>query len=487
MKRLFRIFRLELFVIFLVSGVLIYQLFIPPIIGLADNGDFWRVMKWNGIQYPPGEENGHLFSYLHRTFVVQPETRWRFYASSEILFAHLGYLLNKWISKSGLFDIRILGFVHSAFFLAALLLVLRAGKEMQVPLLGIFSFFLILFFCDAGYIAYFNSFYAEPATLIFLLFTVGFGLKVIFQQDAHLTYLLAFFITGILFIGAKHQNSILGALLALFMLRLAFVWPQKRWRFVSILLAGLFCVSSYILLQSLPKFIKEAVLYNGVFYEILRKSPTPERDLEELGLDPGLIPLKGTHAFMPDIPINDPVFREKFFPRIGYRKIVVFYLRHPDRLWALVRKGAENTSLMRFPGYLGNFEKSAGYGPGAQARTFAFWSDFKERFFPKSLFFLLISCILYPASLVLIRTALRSTRGKLFLDWLLLLNLMFVCQFLTSILGGGEQDLVKHLFLFNTLIDLSILSVLGALVWVSMRLRKDRLASAIESASFYTR
>jgi len=227
---------------------------------------------------------------------------------------------------------------------------------------------------------------------------------------------------------------------------------------------------------------KEAVLYNGVFYEILKKSSTPEGDLTELGLDPGLITLKGTHAFMPDIPINDPTFRKKFFSHIGFQKIVTFYLRHPDRLWVLIRKGAESTSLMRFPGYLGNFEKSAGYEPGAQTRIFSFWSDFKERFFPKSLFFLLISCVLYPTSLFFIRVTLRSTRGKLFLDWLLLLTLMFVCQFLTSILAGGEQDLVKHLFLFNTLIDLSILSVFVALVWGFIRLRKGKLAGTIELA-----
>lgn len=485
MREVFRFSRFEMVVIFLGGGILIYQLFMPPIIGLADNGDFWRVMKWNGIQYLPGEENGHLFSYIHRTFVVQPETRWRFYVSSEVLFVHLGYLLNKLVSKSGLFDIRILGFVHTVFFLVGLLLILRVGKEIKFPLLAILSLFLILVFCDAGYITYFNSFYAEPASLIFLLFTVGFGLKIVFQQGACPRYLLAFFVAGVLFIGAKHQNSILGVILALFMFRLAFVWPQKKWRLVSIILAGLFCVSSFVFYQSTPKFFKEAVLYNGVFYEILKKSSTPERDLVELGLDPELLTLKGTHAFMPDTPINDPAFRKKFFSLMGFRKIVTFYLRHPERLWALIRKGAESTSLMRFPGYLGNFEKSAGYAPGTQTQTFAFWSNLKERFFPRSLFFLLISCVFYPVGLFSIRLTLRSTKGQLFLDWLLLLALMFVCQFLTSVLAGGEQDLVKHLFLFNTLIDISILSIFGGLAWVSMELRKSKFARTTGLASVH--
>ncbi len=329
-------------------------------------------MKWFGIQYFPEEEDGHLFYYVHRTFAFQPETRRRFYVSSEILFAQIGYLLNKLISKTGLFNIRILGFVHSLFFLAALLLILRIAREIKIPWISVLSLCLTLVFCDAGYIAYFNSFYAEPSSLIFLFFTVGFGLKIIFVQKADFKSLIAFFIAGVLFIGAKHQNSILGVILALFVFRLTFLWSKKSWKTVTILLSGLFCIFSYIFYQSIPKMFKEAVLYNDIFYEILRKSPNPEGDLAELGLASELITLKGTHAFMPNTPINDPVFQKIFFPKIGFGKIVKFYLYHPDRLWALIKKGAESTSLMHFPGYLGNFEKSSGYEPGAQTRAVEF-------------------------------------------------------------------------------------------------------------------
>lgn len=458
-------YRLEILTIAVAIAILFYQLLIPPIVGLADNGDFWRVMKWDGIQYQTGTDEDHLFYYINRTFSINPETRWRFYLSSEILFAKVGLLFNKIASRSGVFDLRVLGFVHTLFFLSAILFILTVTKRMGAPFRYILAALLLMVFCDVAYIAYFNSFYAEPASLIFSLFMVGFALKVASEQEPDIKYLLGFFTAAIFFTGAKHQNSILGLLLALFMFRLCFVWPQQLWKRVSILLSVLLCILSFGFLKSTPSFIKEAVLYNDVFYEILRRSSSPREDLIEMGLAPELVKLAGTHAFMPNVPIRDEAFRGKFFPHIGYLKILKFYLNHPNRLLRLLKTGAEKAFSMRFPGYLGNFEKSAGFPPAAQSQAFAIWSDFKERFFPKSIWILGTFFLFYTFAVFLVRVRAHTMMFKLISEFHLLLVMMAVAQFFVSVIGAGEQDLVKHLFLFNAIADLLVISLFLSGAW----------------------
>lgn len=184
---------LEICTITVAAVIIFYQLMIPPIVGLANNGDFWRVMKWGGIQYQTGKDEDHLFYYISRDYLIKPETQWRFYVSSEIILSQIGLLFNKLISKDGLFDLRVLGFIHSLFFLSSLFLILWVCRKASIPYRWGMCILFLLMFCDVGYIAYFNSFYAEPASLIFLLITVGFGLNIMIQDQPNIWSLLAFF------------------------------------------------------------------------------------------------------------------------------------------------------------------------------------------------------------------------------------------------------------------------------------------------------
>lgn len=48
--------RLDLYVLCLIAAVIFYQIMMPPIVGIADNGDFARVMGRFGLGHLPGEE-----------------------------------------------------------------------------------------------------------------------------------------------------------------------------------------------------------------------------------------------------------------------------------------------------------------------------------------------------------------------------------------------------------------------------------------------
>jgi hypothetical protein len=181
---------------------------------------------------------------------------------------------------------------------------------------------------------------------------------------------------------------------------------------------------------------------------------------------------------------------------------MVFFLRHPARLWDLSCRCAKSTFIMRVP-YLGNFERStvaqvrydpvklghdvleydnrgSGYPyrlPDAfRSQTFDFWSSFKEDHLPKAWWFLGI-CLL--ANLAAIGAKRRlfdaSWRQRLITDAHLCLVVCAVLQYGVAIVGEAERDIVKHLFLFNLLCDVCFVFVAAYVLYI-VSSRVSRLA-----------
>ena len=81
-------------------------------------------------------------------------------------------------------------------------------------------------------------------------------------------------------------------------------------------------------------------LFHTFFMEMLPHSPDAGRDLDELGLDRGLLRYSGTNAYAPGTPLADPDFAARFFDRFDYGSLVRFYLAHPARLIDRLHRGA---------------------------------------------------------------------------------------------------------------------------------------------------
>ena len=98
--------------------------------------------------------------------------------------------------------------------------------------------------------------------------------------------------------------------------------------------------------------IKDVALFHTMFLEILPKSPDPGADLRALGLDPRLARYSGMNAYLPEAPIDDPVFRAAFYDRFHVRDVVLFYVERPARLFERVREGAQQAFMPRLPRFL---------------------------------------------------------------------------------------------------------------------------------------
>src|SRR5579864_2229734 len=141
--------------------ILIFQLLIPPVVGLADQGDFGRVIGRFG--YAP-EDRSATIAYVAPKYVPDPTARRREWEqpSSEYLFVACAILLNKIVSRDGKLDIVVIGAVHALAFLAAFARLLMVTKPYRASSFLWIAGLIVL--TDAGYAAFWNSFYAEPAS-----------------------------------------------------------------------------------------------------------------------------------------------------------------------------------------------------------------------------------------------------------------------------------------------------------------------------------
>jgi hypothetical protein len=430
-----------------------WQLFVPPAAGVADNGDYPRIMGRFRLDHPSPDPQDRYFNYLNLRYRWDPAGGWDSgLVSSELPLAWIAVQLDRPWSEKGWFDLRWLALVHSVLLVAAFWLILRSTRGLAVLPRTIRAVCLVLVFCDVGYVAYFNSFYSEPASFIFAFFVVGLTLRVIAGRRRQPWEIPALLAAALLFASAKPQNSLLGVILGLWSVRLFWVLSRgwrRRLAVGAALLVSVLCVVHYNLT---PRYLKYHYFYQAVFFDLLKNSPSPAQDLTELGLDPGLAKYAGTHYFTPGAPVDRPEFQAGFFERMDTPDLIGFYARHPARLVALLERISRSAFTLR-PDYLGNFERKYGFPPGTQSHSFQTWSSLKARFLPARLWFLAAFFALSLAAALAVWRGAKSQEVRLGAEFYAVLNLLWAAQFII-VAGSGEYEVVKHLFLFELLFDI---------------------------------
>src|SRR5207253_6190135 len=99
------------------AAIVFYQLMLPPVVGLADNGDFGKIIA----RFDLYAKVHRTYQFIDTVYEFRPAGHWvsGFY-STETLLILPALALNSLLSKDGTFDLRLMGSVHGALFLAAL-------------------------------------------------------------------------------------------------------------------------------------------------------------------------------------------------------------------------------------------------------------------------------------------------------------------------------------------------------------------------------
>jgi hypothetical protein len=211
-------------------------------------------------------------------------------------------------------------------------------------------------------------------------------------------------------------------------------------------------------------------LYNIIFTQLVPHSANPQRTLAELGLDDSYKSCIGKNAYFPDSHMEQPSFRAGFRKHASMGRLLGFYLTHPtDGYRALIAALDDAGRQTMF----GNFDKSSGYPPFTESRTFARWSRFKRVLFfghgQRLLFSFLGLSATFAALLWLRRKALAS--GMLPAG--LALIAMAVVELLISALLD-TSDITRHHFIFLTLMDMEMIATIAVAISVFAGLRRRK-------------
>ncbi len=473
-----RTLRAVVIVVGMAAAVLVAQLFVEPIVGLADNGDFVRVMAPAGLHYPTESYFERYWSWMLRSFPMgEPWIIRGHYPTSESLLVSAAVSASRAVGRDRVFDIRFLAAVHALLLLLFLAAVTVATQPLAPVARWLVRILSVLVWTDVGYVAPFNSFYTQVSSLLFLLLTAGVTALAVRRGSLSGWLLPAFFVCSALFVVSKPQEIVQAPLLAFLAVRLRKPAGAPVWRSPSVWLGAALCALAAWSYGRIPeKDIREVGLYQSVFMELLRTSPSPEQDLRDLGVETELVQFTGRAAYAPGAPLGLPDFRAQFFDRVGFGSVLRFYLTHPARLMNRLQRAGLRAFQIRPPG-LGNFEQVSGRRALEQSRHFDAWSTLRSYLGARGLAILVL--LLGGNLLAAFVTRRSGGPNRLFGEAVAVLVVMVGLEFGVCTFADSLADLPRHLFVFHAMIDLLLIADAG---WIASVLARRRAAARPVSA-----
>jgi hypothetical protein len=440
--------------LFAAAAILVYQLMIPPIVGLADNGDFPKVTGRFDLYAPVHR----IYEYIDTTYQIRGDKHWvSDFIATEILLVPPALWLNSLVSKTpGLFDLRCIGAVHGALFLLALWLFAPLLEDRPRWLRWSVYALVLLVFCDASYVCGLNSFYMDEAAFVFLLLTVVFYLRMLRwarKRDAVLLMVSAFLLAG-----TKSQHTMLGFWIALLFVGAAGTFGVLRRRWWYLAAGGLALVGTLMIWKAQPADYASDAIYNVVFEKIVPHSKDPDRTMRDLNLDESYRRCIGMKAYLPHSGMDDRAFRVRFMQRISLGKLALFYLKRPNIAWRTMTDALGDAGKQHL---FGSFALSTGSPPFARSRAFALWSDAKAALFfthGKRFFFVYLALLWLMVTLLFLHR--RSLAERAWLGGVCLaagatmeLGVSTLCD---------SMDIERHATIFLVLFDL----ILVTCIWL---------------------
>lgn len=464
--------KLALAIIIVAGIILVFVLFKNPMPGVADQGDFQRVMDVIGLDEKERDTeafHSHWYRYVTPEYKIVPLDYKRLVGitptTSMIYPTTAARVLSRILGRE-FFSTKLLAVVYALVYMLSLYMCIKyvsVKKRATAIFLGILSLIILL---DGNYLIWFNSLYGEPMMITGLLFFTGSVLYVLKDIDSlDWKKVLLLCVAALLFLGAKMQCFVAFPFIILMMIRII---SYKNKISLDVNLRRVFTVSTIILTFYVGGIYIQIngtcgidTEYNSVFYGILKDSPEPEKDLAVLGLSPDMSAEAGKHAYLPKeqyvkyIPWSE-LTKIEFNEKVSNFKLLGFYLSQPKRLIEAMQYTASQSFDTR--GYLGKFEKAAVNEYTYTFNRFTFWSDYRNLLLPKDLVFL----IFFYTSVITVSLYkyinIKSDKVSCMkIELFILIVIIGILQFPMPYIGNGAADTAKQLFLFNYSFDITFL------------------------------
>lgn len=462
---------LYIFIVIVIS-ILIY---VPVTIGLADNSDFNRTMRAfrltsiSGIKYWSAEyryklsDPASVVQYFKNIFLPVKDNPAEYY-STQFMFTKVALFLNALANKllhraPNLFHLFFQTVQYIIIYAFALVLFLKEKwKDNAYADIAVKVVFALIFL-DGCYLVYFNSFYGESTTLIFLILSFALLLYLEKNKNSYWVY-IGLILSLFIFSGSKAANFPSTLLLCVPLVYYAVKNEGMRKKITICVSVVVMLIASYSYVKLAPQWMKNDTTFQSVFFGVLYNNPSPEQATQDLGLPRELAWFESMNAYnwqsLSPGKKKDINFQTLFFDRISQIGVLKYYLTHPAFFAEKLDISAEAALPLR-PTYLTNIHLPSQQADLLFDYRMNVWESIRKRFSGFASLFLCLILVLSAANVV----ALLRRKASLY-SILLRLALMGAAagQFTVPIVSNGNADLQKHMFLFNVHLDILIIVLL---------------------------
>lgn len=428
------------------------QIFIPPVVSLGNNGDFGKLIGRFCLAAPVSDEI--IFAPLLYSYDSRYCHRGEFY-SSELLFATPTLFMGRWLSKTGIFDIRAMGAVHLLALLSAACLATPPIRSFQSRRSTVLLILAGVMYSDVMYTAYLNSFYSDVAAYIGLHLAAACFVRLSLWRRR--SDLILFTISTLIVVTSKGQHAVIGPWAVLGILLAVFPRAVAASRPLLIAsMAAILCASAGSLWIS-PAHYMARNCYSAIFHQLLPHVRDQEKALAELGLSAAYLPHVGKHAYSPGSQMDEVPFVEDFLRRTSYSTLFRYYFRHPGDTYAAMVQSLSEAGRQR--PVLGNFDRAAGLPERYESQAFALWSNLKRSAFDQhGTRYLWCLIGLWCSAIGVVRLQWKSSSAGLLAGILVLLGISISELIVSSLADAIEVP--RHHLLFYSATDLLLLAVL---------------------------
>lgn len=450
----FRATLTEALLVSLCAAILIWKLLLPGFIGMANNGDFGKVI--GPLSMDGADRGADNFIFFESDYVRAPQYYLGApYFSSETTLAWAASSVQRLLGDPARFDIRWMGALHILLFLGFYFSLLILLRPLAAPARILLSVAALWIFADSGLIAYLNSFFTDTAAILGGLTAVILALHLSIAPRPGLVTLTLFGLAALLFVVSKAQHGVPGVVAVAFAFWLARRTPEPRLRLAAYAVGLAILSASVWIVAGTPSYYTAQARFNLIFFWLLPNSTTPSQDLLELGLSPAVIRYSGMTSYSSMTPMNDAGFRDYFASRTSHSGVLRFYLRHPGRPLSKLTADLWKEAPNRRVAYLSNYRREYGRPAGARDPRLASWSALRTWLFrcwpPHILMWLAAAISLAP---FLGRNA-HSRFHRSLAGAISIIALIALAEFLTvSLVDACETD--RHLTMFHIFTDVTM-------------------------------
>ncbi|WP_432402857.1 hypothetical protein [Wukongibacter sp. M2B1] len=475
MNRIIKPSVVAVLLLILTSG---YALFLEPLIGLADNGDFYRIMISNDLNHENERNKNDYFGYFNHKY-----DKLQYFndlkgsnKSTHSIFIKIAMKIDDIFTRDEKFDIRFHGLLCLMILALAIYWMVEVAVTMtcSIKLKYFIAVMAIFIFGDIGYTSYFNSFFGESIAFSFYLLSIGALLKFAAEGDFRIKYLVIFSLSTFMFMGAKNQFSPNGILAFLVLLVLIFFKMSKRKKIVAMTLGSILLVSTLLMYVVINDNIYLINKYHMITRGVMLFEPDVQSVTKKIGLNEQYALLSGT-IYFDGTPVVDPRDEEllrDFYSRYNIVSVTFYYFKNPKEFKKMMRLGLKNSYTIR-PEVLGNYERKVGMEYGKKTNFFTFWSYLKNNYLPKNsglIYMFLIICLVLSINRYLGYKKSNNVQSGIYIEIVLLyVFLTGFSQILVSFIGAGDTDFRKHLFMSTLSLDILLYFNLAYVTFIILK------------------